>query len=84
MKSRLMKLAAIVTVLSIVLACSQLNAITTPSATETSIQGGGPRIVTGKVTYTNTFFTEGVAEPEVILEDQAGFVTRNRKFVIPV
>ena len=48
------------------------------------VQGGGPRIVTGKVTYTNTFFTSGVAEPEVILEDEGGFVTRNRKFVIPI
>ena len=43
-----------------------------------------PKIVSGKVTYTNTFFTAGVAEPEVILEDEGGFVTRNRKFVIPV
>lgn len=47
-------------------------------------QTGGPLIVTGKVTYTNTFFTAGVAEPEIILEDEGGFVTRNRKFVIPI
>ena len=47
-------------------------------------QAGGPKIVTGKVTYTNTFFTSGVAEPEIILEDEGGFVTRNRKFVIPI
>jgi carboxyl-terminal processing protease len=46
--------------------------------------GSQPKTVTGKVTYTNLFFTEGVAEPEVILEDEGGFVTRNRKFVIPV
>ena len=44
----------------------------------------GPKTVTGKVAYTNTFFTSGVAEPEVILEDEAGFVTRNRKYIIPV
>ena len=48
------------------------------------ISADGARIVTGKVTYTNPFFTEGVAEPEVILEDQGGFVVRDRKFVIPV
>ena len=36
------------------------------------------------MTYTNAFFTGGVAEPEIILEDEGGFVTRNRKFVIPV
>lgn len=47
-------------------------------------QVSGPKIVTGKVTYTNSFFTAGVAEPEIILEDEGGFVTRNRKFVIPV
>jgi C-terminal processing protease CtpA/Prc len=43
----------------------------------------GPTTVTGKVTYTNSFFTGGVAEPIVILEDQSGFVKRDRKFVIP-
>jgi C-terminal processing protease CtpA/Prc len=51
---------------------------------QNAAQGGGPKIVTGKVTYTNLFFTEGVAEPEVILEDEGGFVTRNRKFLIPI
>ena len=49
---------------------------------ETAI--GGTRIVSGSVSYTNTFFTEGVAQPIIILEDQGGFVTRNRKFLIPV
>jgi C-terminal processing protease CtpA/Prc len=44
----------------------------------------GPKIVSGNVNYTNPFFTRGVAEPEIILEDQSGFVTRDRKFVIPV
>ncbi len=47
-------------------------------------QTGGVKIITGKVTYTNAFFTLGVAEPEIILEDQGGFVTRDRKFIIPV
>ena len=47
-------------------------------------QATGPTTVTGKVTYTNTFFTSGVAQPLIILEDQGGFITRNRKFVIPV
>jgi len=44
----------------------------------------GPLTVTGEVTYTNLFFTEGVAQPVVILEDQGGFVARDRKFLIPV
>ncbi len=45
---------------------------------------GGPVSVTGKVTYTNGFFTLGVAEPLIVLEDEAGFVDRNQGFVIPV
>jgi C-terminal processing protease CtpA/Prc len=45
---------------------------------------GGPVHITGNVTYTNTFFTDGVAEPLVILEDQTGFVTRNRGYLMPL
>ncbi|MBL8132881.1 MAG: peptidase S41 [Anaerolineae bacterium] len=44
---------------------------------------GGPVSITGAVTYTNGFFTLGVAEPLVILEDQAGFVDRDRGFLMP-
>ncbi|MGC4042159.1 MAG: hypothetical protein QM710_15560 [Flavobacterium sp.] len=44
---------------------------------------GGPVSVAGKVTYTNAFFTLGVAEPMVILEDEAGFVDRNKGFILP-
>jgi C-terminal processing protease CtpA/Prc len=50
----------------------------------TQAEGAGVKIVSGAVSYTNTFFTAGVAEPEIILEDQTGFVTRNRKFLIPI
>jgi C-terminal processing protease CtpA/Prc len=45
---------------------------------------GGPVHITGDVTYTNTFFTAGVAEPLIILEDQTGFVTRNRGYLLPL
>jgi C-terminal processing protease CtpA/Prc len=56
-----------------------------PSATQPRTPAGdGPQLVTGSLTYTNPLFTLGVAEPEVILEDQGGFVTRNRDFLIPV
>ena len=44
---------------------------------------GGPVAISGSVTYSNGFFTSGVAQPLVILEDQAGFVDRNRGFVLP-
>jgi len=53
-------------------------------AAEIQNEEGGPVIVTGQVVYTNPFFTAGVAEPVVILEDQAGFVDRDRNFLIPV
>ena len=45
---------------------------------------GGPVNITGKVNYTNLTFTDGVAEPVIILEDQAGFVDRNEFFIMPV
>jgi len=32
----------------------------------------GPNTINGKVSYTNSFFTRGVAEPIVILEDEGG------------
>ncbi|MBX3001288.1 MAG: PDZ domain-containing protein [Caldilineaceae bacterium] len=44
---------------------------------------GGPVNITGEVTYTNLFFTLGVAQPVIITEDQAGFVDRNRYFLMP-
>ena len=79
-----------------IIACSSfspnVNATATPVPTLTPSsqdQGGeqvreGTKIVSGSVTYTNAFFTEGAAEPEIILEDQGGFVERDRKFIIPV
>jgi len=44
---------------------------------------GGPVAIRGQVSYTNAFFTLGVASPMVILEDQAGFVDRNEAFLLP-
>ena len=38
---------------------------------------GGPVSFTGTLTYTNPFFTSGVTQPLVILEDQAGFIDRD-------
>ncbi len=45
---------------------------------------GGPVVITGEVEYTNVFFAEGVAQPLIILEDQAGFIDRDKSYVIPV
>ncbi len=44
---------------------------------------GGPVSVTGNVTYTNGFFTAGVDEPLVILEDETGFVKRDHGYLMP-
>lgn len=45
---------------------------------------GGTVSITGNVAYTYAFFTSGVAQPLVILEDQAGFVDRDTGFLMPV
>lgn len=44
---------------------------------------GGPTLIEGEVLYTYPLFTVGVAQPLVILEDQAGFVDRNEDFIMP-
>jgi C-terminal processing protease CtpA/Prc len=44
---------------------------------------GGTRIISGEVDYTNAFFTAGVSEPLIILEDQTGFVNRDLGFLFP-
>jgi C-terminal processing protease CtpA/Prc len=92
MKLLLFRILAAVTGLGLaMIACSSFSPNVTATAVPTSSQGqggeqatGGTKIVSGSVTYTNAFFTLGVAEPEIILEDQGGFVERDRKFIIPV
>ncbi len=93
MKTRSNRIVVAILILCMaVLACATFNPTsTTPPQTTAPItsapvvdNGGGPKTITGTLTYTNTFFTDGVAEPVIILEDQGGFVTRDRKFLIPV
>jgi len=57
---------------------------TAPQAAPAPALESGPKIITGKLAYTNSFFTAGVAEPEIILEDEGGFITRDRHFLIPI
>ncbi len=52
-----------------------------PPATIVNDEGGAVSI-TGTLTYTNGFFTAGVDEPVIILEDEAGFVDRNHGFIM--
>ncbi len=40
-----------------------------------------PVFVTGEIPYTSPFFVNSLVEPLVLLEDQAGFVNRDRDFV---
>lgn len=82
MKPRLFQFLAAISLLLV--ACAPQAGTSIPPATESVTQGSGAKTVTGTVTYTNYFFTEGVAQPVVILEDQGGFVERDRKFLIPV
>ena len=93
MKPLLLRVVVALAVLSLTLsACASVPVVSvTPTAvpTQAQQQGGesteaGPRTISGSVAYTNPFFTAGVAQPLVILEDQGGFVTRDRQFVFPV
>lgn len=45
---------------------------------------GGPVAIRGEVPYTNPFFTQGIGQPVIILEDQAGFIDRDRGYIMPV
>jgi C-terminal processing protease CtpA/Prc len=92
MKILCFRIIAAATVVGLaMIACSSFSPTVNATVVPTSPAGqggeqatGGTRIVSGSVTYTNAFFTEGAAEPEIILEDQGGFVQRDRKFIIPV
>jgi len=40
-----------------------------------------PVFIRGKISYTSPFFVNSLAEPFVLLEDEAGFVKRDRNFI---
>ena len=44
---------------------------------------GGPVIIDGEMNYTNPESFSTVAQPLIVLEDQAGFIDRDRGFVLP-
>lgn len=50
----------------------------------TEAAGEGVVAITGSVAYSDPFFTMGTSEPLVILEDQSGFIARDRDYVFPV
>src|SRR5687768_4114036 len=95
MRIQLSKLFTMIVILGVLIsACAPTaeNFTATPVATVTPAaqstaeapEESGPKTVTGTLTYTNLFFTDGVAQPIIILEDQGGFVRRDRKFLIPI
>ncbi|MFZ1770724.1 MAG: S41 family peptidase, partial [Caldilinea sp.] len=45
---------------------------------------GGPVAIAGQMDYSNPIITLGVAQPLIVLEDQAGFIDRNEGFIFPV
>ena len=81
MRRRTTKYAAAMLAVALTIAACGINDIGKSSGLP-ALQSG-PTTITGEVAYTNSFFTAGVAQPIVILEDQTGFVTRNRDYVIP-
>lgn len=44
---------------------------------------GGPVAISGQMDYSNPIITLGVAQPLIVLEDQAGFIDRNKGFIFP-
>lgn len=43
-----------------------------------------PVFINGDIPYTSPFFLNTISEPFVLLEDQAGFVTRDEEFQFPI
>ena len=83
---RMLAVLAAALFLSLMLAAAvfaQENSDPPPAAPIVNDDGGAVRI-TGRVAYTYPYFTSGVAQPMVILEDQAGFVVRDEHFLMPV
>src|SRR3990172_7472743 len=90
MKKLVHILLGIVCIAIVIAACSPQEPARTeegPSSGSTlSIQtdSNEPVLVTGTIPFTSPFFLAGNSEPFILLEDEAGFVDRNREFVFPL
>jgi C-terminal processing protease CtpA/Prc len=82
-------------VLTATLACAQLSNPATPTASPGALAAtqaplpvprtsDEPYVIRGSIPYTSPFFLDGIAEPYVLLEDESGFVNRNKEFVFPL
>jgi C-terminal processing protease CtpA/Prc len=61
----------------------------TPTPTPTAVPAASAplsdvAVITGQLTYTNAYFTAGVDEPLVVLEDQTGFIRRDTGYILSV
>src|SRR4030067_2238353 len=43
-----------------------------------------PVSISGEIPFTSPFFLAGNAEPFVLLEDETGFIRRDREFIFPL
>jgi C-terminal processing protease CtpA/Prc len=66
-------------------ACSIKPSSTKPTAFPyTTTSPDEPTIITGTIPFTSPFFINTISEPFVLLEDEAGFVRRDREFRFPL
>jgi hypothetical protein len=76
-------------------ACAQLSNPTAPTASPAALAAteaplpvartsDEPYVIRGSIPYTSPFFLDGIAEPYVLLEDESGFVNRDKEFVFPL
>jgi C-terminal processing protease CtpA/Prc len=74
------------------LACAQFSAPTATTTSPAATPGrqpvertaDEPYVITGSIPFTSPFFLDGIAEPFVLLEDEFGFVDRDKEFVFPL
>lgn len=94
MTKRAAKRALVLPILAVTLACAFLPtppdatpAAPTPRPAATAIRqldGDEPVVITGTIPFTSPFFLDGIAEPFVLLEDETGFIRRDKEFVFPL
>jgi C-terminal processing protease CtpA/Prc len=79
------RLLAVLLLLALVLtpAGSMLAQDTAPPPAVIENDESGPAIVRGIMNYTNPILAMWVAQPLIVLEDQAGFVDRNKGYIFP-
>ena len=63
---------------------AQVTSAQSPGVARIINDEGGPVVITGELHYSNAFFTSGVDDPLIILEDQAGFIDRDETYFIPL